>query len=95
MEPATIAAIAGGLGKGAEAIGNYSASSSSGKNAKKAAKISAKEKKRKTKADLLSQALERAFESSKESRSGQREMSANRMKSLMDVAANIRAALAK
>jgi flagellar motor switch/type III secretory pathway protein FliN len=82
-------------GKGAEALGNYMAAREAAAAQKKVAKIGAKEQKRKTKADLLSQALSQAYESSKEQRSGQRETSGNRMKALMDVAANVRAALAK
>lgn len=81
------------LGKGAEAVGNYLAAREQAKAQKAAAKMDAKERKRKTKADLLTEALTRAYDSSKEQRSGQRETSSNRMKALMDAAANVRAAL--
>lgn len=82
-------------GKGVEALGNYMSARERAKADKKIAKIGAKEQKRKTKADLLNEALSRAYDSSKEQRSGQRETTGNRMKALMDVAANVRAALAK
>ena len=82
-------------GKGFEALGNYLAARENAAAQKKVAKIGAKEQKRKTKADLLSQALSQAYDSSKDQRSAGREISGNRMKALMDVAANVRAALAK
>lgn len=82
-------------GKGFEALGNYLSAREAAAAQKKVAKIGAKEQKRKTKADLLTQALSQAYDASKDQRSGLRETSGNRMKALMDVAANVRAALAK
>lgn len=81
------------LGSGVEAVGNYLSAREQAKAQKAAAKMDAKERKRKTKADLLTEALTRAYDSSKEKRGGQRELSGNRMKALMDAAANVRAAL--
>jgi hypothetical protein len=82
-------------GKGVQALGSYLESRERNAANKKIAKIGAKEQKRKTKADLLAEALSRAYDSSKEQRSGQREHTGNRMKALMDVAANVRSALSK
>ena len=82
-------------GKGVQALGSYLENRERNAANKKIAKIGAKEQKRKTKADLLAQALSQAYDSSKDQRSGLRETSGNRMKALMDVAANVRAALAK
>ena len=82
-------------GKGVQAIGSYLEGRERNAANKKIAKIGAKEQKRKTKADLLAEALSRAYDSYKEQRSGQREHTGNRMKALMDTAANVRSALSK
>ncbi len=82
-------------GKGVQALGSYLESRERNTANKKIAKIGAKEQKRKTKADLLAEALAKAYDASKEQRSGQREHTSNRMKALMDTAANVRASLSK